>query len=68
MIYTELTKKALKLMFEAHKDQVDKCGMPYVFHPFYLANQMNDEIFTQYWRFYMMLTKTLPILFLIYWI
>lgn len=27
MIYTELTKKALKLSFEAHKDQVDKSGM-----------------------------------------
>ena len=24
MIYTDLTKKALKLCFEAHKDQVDK--------------------------------------------
>lgn len=46
MIYKELTKKALKIMFEAHKDQVDKCGMPYVFHPFYLANQMDDEIST----------------------
>lgn len=26
MIYTPLTKKALKLSFEAHKDQVDKTG------------------------------------------
>ncbi len=24
MIYTDLTKKTLKLCFEAHKDQVDK--------------------------------------------
>lgn len=46
MIYTELTKKAIKLMFEAHKDQVDKCGIPYVFHPFYLATQMDDEVTT----------------------
>ena len=43
MIYTELTKKALKLCFQAHKDQVDKSGMPYVFHPFHLAEQMRDE-------------------------
>ena len=43
MIYTELTKKALKLCFHAHKDQVDKSGMPYVFHPFHLAEQMNTE-------------------------
>ena len=46
MIYTDNTKKALKLCFEAHKDQVDKCGMPYVFHPFHLADQMKDEITT----------------------
>lgn len=43
MIYTEQTKKALKLCFEAHKDQVDKSGMPYVFHPFHLAEQMQTE-------------------------
>lgn len=43
MIYTELTKKALKLSFEAHKNQVDKCGMPYVYHPFHLAEQMETE-------------------------
>ena len=40
MIYTDLTKKALKLCFEAHKDQVDKTGLLYVFHPFHLAEQM----------------------------
>ena len=43
MIYTPKTKMALKLCFEAHKDQVDKSGMPYVFHPFHLAEQMNTE-------------------------
>lgn len=43
MIYTENTKKALKLCFDAHKDQVDKSGLPYVFHPFHLAEQMKDE-------------------------
>ena len=43
MTYTKMTKKAMKLCFEAHKDQVDKSGMPYVFHPFHLAEQMPDE-------------------------
>ena len=43
MIYTEMTEKALKLCFEAHKDQLDKSGMPYVFHPFHLAEQMKTE-------------------------
>jgi (p)ppGpp synthase/HD superfamily hydrolase len=46
MIYTVLTKKALKLCFEAHKEQVDKSDMPYVFHPFHLAEQMTDETTT----------------------
>lgn len=43
MIYTPKTKKALKLCFEAHKNQIDKSGMPYVFHPFHLAEQMQTE-------------------------
>ena len=46
MIYTELTKKALSLCFEAHKEQKDKTGLPYVFHPFHLAEQMDDELST----------------------
>ena len=44
MIYTPLTKKALQLCFDAHRDQVDKSGLPYVFHPFHLAEQMPDEL------------------------
>ncbi len=43
MIYTPNTKKAMKLCFEAHKDQTDKSGIPYVFHPFHLAEQMETE-------------------------
>ena len=43
MIYTEDTKKALKICYEAHHGQLDKTGMPYVFHPFHLAEQMKDE-------------------------
>lgn len=46
MIYTPLTKKAMKLCFEAHKDQKDRTGLPYVFHPFHLAEQMKDEYST----------------------
>lgn len=43
MIYTNMTKRALKLSFEAHREQIDKSDMPYVFHPFHLAEQMTDE-------------------------
>lgn len=44
MIYTEMTKKALRLSFDAHKEQVDKSGIPYVYHPFHLAEQMDSEV------------------------
>ena len=43
MIYTEVTKKAMKLCFQAHKNQTDKSGIPYIFHPIHLAEQMTDE-------------------------
>ena len=43
MIYTPQTKEALKLCFAAHRDQTDKSGLPYVFHPFHLAEQMETE-------------------------
>lgn len=43
MIYTPETKKAMKLCFDAHKEQLDKSGLPYVFHPFHLAQQMHTE-------------------------
>ena len=31
-------------MFEAHRNDVDKGGYPYVFHPYHLASQMDDEV------------------------
>ena len=46
MIYTKLTKQAMKLCFAAHRNQLDKGGLPYVFHPFHLAEQMKDELST----------------------
>lgn len=46
MIYTDKTKKAMKLCYEAHKNQVDKSGLPYVFHPAHVAEQMTDEATT----------------------
>ena len=44
MVYTPLTMKAMQIAYAAHHGQVDKAGMPYVFHPMHLAEQMEDEI------------------------
>lgn len=44
MIYTELTRKAMTIAYQAHHGQVDKAGVPYIFHPVHLAEQMDDEI------------------------
>lgn len=44
MIYTPLTNKAMRLAYQAHHGQVDDSGLPYIFHPFHVAEQMNDEI------------------------
>lgn len=46
MCFTDLTKKALVISFNAHKEQVDKSGMPYVYHPYRIAEQMEDEYST----------------------
>ena len=43
MIYTELTKKAIRLAFRAHEGQKDKAGLPYILHPVHLAEQMTTE-------------------------
>lgn len=43
MIYTDMTKKAMKIAYKAHEGQTDKSGIPYVFHPLHVAEQMKDE-------------------------
>ena len=43
MHYTPLIKQALQLCFDAHKDQVDKTGLPYIYHPLHLAYNVEGE-------------------------
>lgn len=44
MLYTPLTCKAMQIAYAAHHGQVDKGGLPYIFHPYHLAEQMEDEL------------------------
>ena len=44
MIYTDQTRKAMQIAYRAHHGQVDKSGVPYLYHPIHLAEQMNDEV------------------------
>ena len=43
MIYTPLSKRAAEIAYNAHMGQRDKAGMPYIFHPYHVAEQMKDE-------------------------
>ncbi len=43
MIYTELTSRAMRIAYDAHHGQYDINGVPYVFHPFHVAEQMTGE-------------------------
>ena len=44
MVYTPLTARAMQIAYDAHHGQVDKAGIPYIFHPMHLAEAMDDEI------------------------
>lgn len=44
MIYTKLTNKALCFAYNAHHGQLDYNGIPFIFHPLHLAEQMDDEL------------------------
>lgn len=43
MIYTPMTRKAMKIAYNAHAGQADKTGIPYIYHPIHLAESMSDE-------------------------
>lgn len=43
MLYTSLISKAMQIAYKAHEGQRDQSGVPYIFHPYHLAEQMADE-------------------------
>lgn len=44
MIYTPMTRDAMQAAYIAHIGHRDKGGVPYIFHPIHLAEQMTDEV------------------------
>jgi len=44
MVNTKLTRKAMTIAYNAHMNQLDRAGVPYIYHPIHVAEQMNDEI------------------------
>ena len=43
MIWDELTRKAFEIACKAHAGQVDRGGVPYIFHPLHVADQMPNS-------------------------
>lgn len=43
MVNTDLTRKAMVIAYNAHMGQVDKVGVPYIYHPIHLAESMDSE-------------------------
>lgn len=43
MVYTPLTNQAMRIAYQSHHGQFDYNGIPYIFHPIHLAEQMDDE-------------------------
>jgi (p)ppGpp synthase/HD superfamily hydrolase len=43
IIYTPMTMAAMRIAFETHKEQKDKSGLPYIFHPMRIAERVRGE-------------------------
>ncbi len=46
MLYNDKVNQALRLCYEMHKGQLDKSDVPYVFHPFMVANMLREPATT----------------------
>ena len=43
MLYSENINKAMRIAYSAHAGQFDKSGVPYIFHPYHVAEMMTSE-------------------------
>jgi len=44
MINTKMTREAMKIAYNVHHNQFDRAGVPYIYHPIHLAENMDSEI------------------------
>ena len=43
MLCTDLTKKVMMIVYRQHSGLTEKAGLHYIFHPYHLAEQMQDD-------------------------
>jgi (p)ppGpp synthase/HD superfamily hydrolase len=43
MLYTPMTRLAMRIAYDAHHGQTDMDGVPYIFHPIAVAEQMTTQ-------------------------
>ena len=43
MLFTPMTRKAMTLVYNAHHGQLDRAGIPYIFHPARVASGFEKE-------------------------
>lgn len=43
MLYTDFTRKAMATAYNAHHGQMDQSGVPYIFHPFLVAENVSRQ-------------------------
>lgn len=44
MLYSNMIRLAMQVLYDAHAGMVDKGGYPYIFHPYHVAEQVSGRV------------------------